>query len=123
MTALRFHDDLVLLLRQQEMLSAIIDHLPKIIRECSEQQQNSRLSLLVAAYPDLKPWQIQAISPNKASIEPTESFNEFYYKYLSLLLDPESGNDSARRVPELVRVSELSRYVLHIVLFPELTAQ
>lgn len=65
----------------------------------------STVDLCAAAYPDLQPWQVQnvccgASAPNKM----TKQLEDLYYIYLSLLLHPIDGHESARRNPALVKV-------------------
>jgi hypothetical protein len=69
------------------------------------------MPLLVAAYPDLRPWQVRKAATvtnadgEKISKSTTiKDNNDFYYNYLSLLLHPEEGSDTARRDGSLVEV-------------------
>ena len=72
-------------------------------------------NLCVSAYPDVQPWQVQKAcceTPMAPSTDgkqkeacTDEYLREFYYKYLSMLLHPVEGHDSARQNEELVQVS------------------
>ena len=81
---------------QQTLLSALIESLKFSILD------DNALSLLVSAYPDLKPWQVKKYCTDSGS----ENSLLYYYSYLSLLLDHIDGNKKARRDRTLVNVSE-----------------
>jgi len=105
------------------LLSALLESLPSFSR-ANERRQQDALSLLVAAYPYLKPWQVKSfastdtpdkyVTKRKQASHPNEpdkgvgnkesppKNNTFYYKYLSLLLHPEEGHDTARQDKSLV---------------------
>lgn len=54
------------------------------------------IRLLVSAYPDLSPVSVKAAS--------CSSSDDFYFKYLSLLMNPEEGSDTAKRDGRFVKV-------------------
>jgi len=59
------------------------------------------LTLMISAYPDLKPWQVKQYCTSSGS----EESSLYYYKYMTLLLDPTDGMQKARQDKELVSVS------------------
>jgi hypothetical protein len=73
-------------------------------------------NLCVVAYPDVQPWQVR-----NACLGPTlengpgmarAAEEDFYYTYLSQLLDPVEGHEFARRDSSLVMVSFMERHLL-----------
>lgn len=98
-------------------LSAVLEFLQKIRQENSQQIQKVVKNLCVSAYPDIQPWQVK-----RACLEPVEGkpsgspkgatendlLRDFYYSYLSLLLDPSEGDEAARQNSKLVTVSEIT---------------
>jgi hypothetical protein len=94
------------------LLSAILKLLPTLVKEDPKKREiHHMMPLLVAAYPDLRPWQVRKAATvtnadgEKISKSTTiKDNNDFYYNYLSLLLHPEEGSDTARRDGSLVEV-------------------
>uniref|UniRef100_A0A7S4JXR0 Nuclear pore complex protein Nup85 n=1 Tax=Odontella aurita TaxID=265563 RepID=A0A7S4JXR0_9STRA len=90
------------------MLSALLVHLFEVTRDGNKAEQGRILPLLVSAYPDMQPWQVRKAAfmdhGNARDSTKTEEriFSDFYYSYLSYLLDPEEGNEGARRDHSLV---------------------
>lgn len=70
------------------------------------------IRLLVSAYPDLDPMIVRATTYGECS-------DDFYFKYMSLLMHPDEGSDAAKRDSSLVKVNVLSSNVLHITLTPK----
>ncbi len=64
-------------------------------------------NLCVSAYPDVQPWQVKRACLHKLQKKESidESLHDLYYSYLSQLLDPVEGHESARRCSNLVKVS------------------
>lgn len=54
------------------------------------------IRLLVSAYPDLSPVSVKAASCDRP--------DDFYFKYLSLLMHPEEGSDTAKHDGRFVKV-------------------
>ena len=99
------------------MLSAILLQLPEVVKGYKNNGPNYFFPLLVSAYPYIKPWQVREAAFAKESSNNNyqqqsrtadharmPDFDAFYYSYLSYLLDPEEGIDSARHNAELVEV-------------------
>lgn len=113
---------------EQSKLSAVLQLLRDIRYEVTEQRRKVIRSLCVSAYPDVQPWQVRraCLDPPKADESSTtkefcslDCLQDFYYSYLSLLLDPVAGHESARFDIKLVKVcSEMisGRTVLFAVL-------
>ena len=108
-----------ILFYESNMLSALLLQIPIIatLKKDKQQQKEKMMYFLVAAYPDLRPWQVQKLykqgHDKQTTQPPTNSLDkkdddshannsDFYYEYLSMLLHPEEGSDSARQEPELV---------------------
>jgi len=96
------------LVYEPKVLSCLLTHLPSLAKE-TKMKQNT-LSIIVSAYPDLKPWQIRTIAlsfdTKYANILTTSNLElaqqheiKFYYEYLSLLMD---SSDLARFDQSLV---------------------
>lgn len=79
---------------KKTMLSAVLQLLQNIRQETSPDRKQIVLDFCVSAYPDIQPWQVESAC---------EGAPEVYYLYLSLLLHPIEGHDSARRDPKLVQ--------------------
>ena len=77
--------------------------------ETSHERKQAIIDLCASAYPDVRPWQVESAcrlsKPVKTSTD--EDMKEFYYSYLTLLLHPIDGHDTARRDPSLVKVTIL----------------
>lgn len=90
------------------MLSAVVQLLYGIQKETNRERKRAIIDLATAAYPDLRPWQAKKaceVSPNAQSSEAfQEEMRNWYYSYLTQLLDPADGHDAARRDPSLVKV-------------------
>ena len=88
------------------MLSAVLQRLQTIRSESSQRLRQMTVDLAASAYPDVQPWQVrrQCISPNQGD-EDDEDFVDLYYTYLSLLLHPVDGHNTARKDRELVNAS------------------
>jgi hypothetical protein len=81
------------------MLSALLDLLPSITKLPANNLDF--ITLLVSAYPDLRPWSVREAS------DPEHS-SAFYSKYLLALMHHEEGNDAAKRDEALVKVCFMS---------------
>jgi hypothetical protein len=77
------------------MLSAVLQLLENIRQDTSTARKQVVLHFCVSAYPDIQPWQVERAS---------EGAPDIYYSYLSLLLHPIDGHDSARRDAKLVQI-------------------
>eukprot|EP00548_Thalassiothrix_antarctica_P005859 CAMPEP_0194148652 /NCGR_PEP_ID=MMETSP0152-20130528/33629_1 /TAXON_ID=1049557 /ORGANISM="Thalassiothrix antarctica, Strain L6-D1" /LENGTH=1205 /DNA_ID=CAMNT_0038850315 /DNA_START=77 /DNA_END=3694 /DNA_ORIENTATION=+ len=89
-----------LVLYEPTMLSAIIKCTMKI-SEHKLEGQSHLIYLCVSAYPDFRPWLVR-----KGCLETektTDDLEEMYYVYLSLILHPSDGHDTARRDRKLVK--------------------
>jgi hypothetical protein len=71
-----------------------------ISNETVTQRRQSIIDLCAAAYPDIRPWQVESAC---SSCHEGRS-NNLYYLYLSHLLHPIDGHDLARRDDQLVKV-------------------
>jgi hypothetical protein len=76
------------------MLSAVLQVLQNIQQEPSLDRKQVVLDFCVSAYPDIQPWQVE---------KSCEGAPNLYYSYLSQLLHPMDGHDSARRDAALVQ--------------------
>lgn len=94
----------------QSKLTAVLEFLLHIRYE-KPQRRKVIKNLCVAAYPDARPWQVKkscfdpALSDDSRKSCSEDTLREFYYSYLSQLLDPVEGQDAARHCTELVKVS------------------
>mmetsp|Transcript_22595 Transcript_22595/g.34134 ORF Transcript_22595/g.34134 Transcript_22595/m.34134 type:complete len:839 (-) Transcript_22595:21-2537(-) len=89
-----------LVLYEPTMLSAIL----KCVLKLNEQKLEGRshlINLCVSAYPDLRPWIVR--KGCLETIEYSEDLEELYYVYLSLILHPSEGHDTARQDRKLVK--------------------
>lgn len=95
------------------MLSAVVQLLHGIQKEKTHDRKLAIIDLCSSAYPDVRPWQVAKScrftqKDRKLLTSSENEMNDLYYAYLSLLLHPQDGHDSARRDPELVKVSVFS---------------
>jgi hypothetical protein len=84
-----------LVLYESEMISAILLRARALSEEGFELEQRQMLPLFVLAYPDINPWAVRGGVGVKGE--------GLYYKYLTLLLKAEEGNDAARLDADLVK--------------------
>lgn len=77
------------------MMSAVLQLLYNISQETAPDRKQAILDFCVAAYPDIRPWQVESACKGASDV---------YYSYLSQLLHPMDGHDSARRDSVLVKV-------------------
>jgi hypothetical protein len=82
------------------MLSAVLQKLHGILNETTFERRQAVIDLCAAAYPDIRPWQVDSACNRN---QPTTRIN-LYYLYLSQLLHPTDGHDTARRDASLVKV-------------------
>eukprot|EP00980_Cylindrotheca_fusiformis_P028429 scaffold22599_cov139-Cylindrotheca_fusiformis.AAC.20 len=92
-------------------LSAALSFLHSIRTEKKIQRREVIRSLCVSAYPDIRPWQVREVcfdseTPNTPAQKTGKDkwLKEYYYGYLSMLLHPNQGNESARSDGALVKV-------------------
>ena len=71
------------------------------------------IDLCAAAYPDIRPWQVESACGDG----PSSGSDNLYYIYLSQLLHPIDGHDAARRDAVLVKVSITARLFYKVRLF------
>lgn len=83
------------------MMSAILQLLQGILKEKTFERKQAIIDLCAAAYPDIRPWQVESACDEAHS----SGSNNLYYVYLSQLLHPIDGHDAARRDAVLVKVS------------------
>ena len=95
----------------QTKLSALLEFLSNIWNDTS-QHRDAIKNLCVAAYPDIQPWQVRKaclgsplVDGTRKTASPGEDQEDLYFAYLSQLLDPVEGHESARRDSKLVIVS------------------
>lgn len=72
------------------------------------------IDLCVAAYPDLQPWLVRKECVSEESFKNSDKIgflSNLYYYYLSMILHPLDGHDSARRNGGLVKVGWTSATV------------
>ena len=86
------------------MLSAIVQRLQEI-RRASGDRRSITIELCAAAYPDVRPWQVdrQCRGPPPPDTNLSKALKDLYYNYLSMLLHPHDGNDAARHDVTLVK--------------------
>jgi hypothetical protein len=82
------------------MLSAVMQLLQNILKEATHERKQAIIDLCVAAYPDIRPWQVE----NACNGGLDDGDNSLYYTYLSQLLHPLDGHESARLNSFLVKV-------------------
>lgn len=94
----------------QTKLSALLVAL-RNLRHDKEPHREIIKNLCVAAYPDVQPWQVRVALLDSSLADESKTAmshsdcQDLYYKYLSELLDPSDGHESARRNSKLVKVS------------------
>jgi len=96
----------------QTMLSTVIQRLHQIRTEAASDRRLPTIDLCAAAFPDVRPWQVQkecVLLVEAESKELKAELGQFYYTYLSLLLHPLDGHKAARLDPNLVKVRCLSQ--------------
>ena len=95
---------LTLLVCPQTLLSALSLKLQKY-SELKLEVQSHLINVFVSAYPDLRPWQVQRglLIGYENLANDDGILAEFYYNYLSHLLHPHHGHDSARSNGTLVK--------------------
>lgn len=102
----------------QTMLSAVLQRLRQVRDESSDRRRETVIDLCSSAYPDVRPWQVRkalTVEEDPSATKQQQAvFDNMFYSYLSLLLHPLDGHDSARRDESLVRVSQCS--LVHVVL-------
>jgi hypothetical protein len=101
-----FHPILITHFLQKTMLSAVVQLLHGIRQEHSKERKIAIIDSCSSAFPDVRPWQV-AQSCGVGQSDPDKTSYEmlhFYYTYLTLLLHPVDGHDSARHDPSLVQV-------------------
>ena len=103
------------------MLSAIMKHVQSIAIEPRLEFRKHLINLAVSSYPDLRPWQVRNACLVGTKQDPVLA--ELFYYYLSFLLHPSEGFESAKHDEDLVRVSFWIAFVSLISLFTEHTTQ
>jgi len=95
-----------ILLYEPTMLSALSSKLEGFTKK-KLQMQSHLINFSVSAYPDLRPWQVRKaclIDQDNTDVDcDMDILAEFYYTYLSHLLHPSHGHDSARSDARLVK--------------------
>jgi hypothetical protein len=94
------------------MLSAIVKCLPLIREERNKERRQMLVDVCVSAYPDLCPWQVKQALIEFSAGEDGVGLNkglkgelkDLYYYYLSSLLNPQDGHETARHEKHLVEV-------------------
>lgn len=95
------------------MMSAILQLLQGILKEKLFDRKQAIIDLCAAAYPDIRPWQVE----NACNEGRSSNNNNLYYLYLSQLLHPIDGHDTARRDAALVKVRGAVRYFQFFLCF------
>jgi hypothetical protein len=97
------------------MLSAVLLRL-NTIRSCTTSSHlELTIELCASSFPDVRPWQVKKVclsdqdESNKSTGPSASELRDLYYSYLSLILHPRDGHDTARRDRELVKVSMIMR--------------
>lgn len=85
------------------MLSAIMTHVKSLASEPRLEFRKHLMNLAVSSYPDLRPWQVRNACMVASKHDPVLA--ELFYYYLSFLLHPSEGIESAKHDEDLVRVS------------------
>ncbi len=95
---------------RQAKLSAVLQFLHNIRLDKKEERRNLICDLCVSAYPDIQPWQVRkaCLDPHWTSQESRipcsdECMEDLYYSYLSRLLNPFDGHETARHDDDLVK--------------------
>lgn len=88
------------------MLSAVVQLLHGIRQEHAKERKIAIIDLCSSAFPDVRPWQVAKSCGvgQEDSSKASEDMLYLYYTYLTLLLHPVDGHDSARHDPCLVKV-------------------
>lgn len=86
------------------MLSSILERLYSLKNSFVPDVWLATIDLCAAAYPDIKPWQVQTVCAYHENEKRKVELEDLYYIYLSQLLHPTDGHDAARRSRDLVRV-------------------
>jgi hypothetical protein len=91
----------------------VLEFLVDIKFEMKEERRKLIRDLCVSAYPDIQPWQVRQAclengprgSKSTGSRIPCsdDCMEDLYYTYLSNLLNPMDGHETARHNPELVK--------------------
>jgi hypothetical protein len=99
----------------QGKLSAVLKFLRNVRYDLKKQRRKVIKNLCVSAYPDVQPWQVRKACLDLPPPDPTETetkiactedcLREFYYSYLTMLLDPFEGHEAARRNAKLLKVN------------------
>lgn len=93
----------------QTMLSVVLKMLKEVKNEFVSSHWLTTIDLCASAYPDVRPWQVRqcCLTSIKSGVtdEMQKKLDDLYYLYLSQLLHPTDGHDSARRDGLLVKVS------------------
>jgi hypothetical protein len=91
------------------MLSAVLQRLREMRSDPSWDRRLTLMDVCSSAYPDVRPWQVRQEctklrkdSPNKK--KESDEAEDLYYIYLSQILHPTDGHDTARHDSELVKV-------------------
>jgi hypothetical protein len=90
------------------MLSALVQRLYNINGEKGTSRKKTIIELCSSAYSDIRPWQVKKYClqvPSQNGSHDACEMENLYYTYLSLLLHPHDGNETARRDSSLVAVS------------------
>ena len=96
------------------MLSAIVKCLPMICEETSTDRRQVLVDVCVSAYPDLCTWQVrQALAEPSNKGKDSGQLQDLYYYYLSSLLHPQDGHETARQDAALVEVSIWALLILN----------
>ena len=98
------------------MMSAILQLLEGILKEKLFDKKQAIIDLCAAAYPDIRPWQVEDACEERKSC----GSNNLYYMYLSQLLHPIDGHDAARRDDVLVKVSYIASFSYFSLVFTNL---
>ncbi|CAJ1969124.1 unnamed protein product [Cylindrotheca closterium] len=91
-------------------LSAVIELLNCLRFKENTKRRDLIRNMCVSAYPDLRPWQVRKACLNidkpDTRLQMTEDESwlmDYYYEYLSMLLHPQQGNESARADRAIVK--------------------
>lgn len=93
----------------QSMLSAFIESLHALRKEKLVESGRKVIDWCACAYPDLQPWQVKKECMVPDGSKSQESCVDLYYAYLTDLLHPIDGNDTAKKEAYLVNVSCTTR--------------
>ena len=95
----------------QRKLSAVLKCLEDVRFETKEGRRKVLLDLCVAGYPDIQPWQVRTACLSFLQSGSNETRNQcsnatmedLYYGYLSRLLNPIDGHETAREDSNLLK--------------------